>query len=168
MEEEPGGLLSMGSQRVGHDWATSLSLFSGWQFLLNSIKHWVIFPTQAWNPGLLHCREILYLLSHQEAQSSGDKLIFKEQRSLIFLSSCYFPNVSHKKLHFKCSPVAGWVWEIQDLIHVKYIDSHLAGGVYYLNVSPFVSYLTSHHVINIIIISMCNSRCRLTPTYNLW
>ena len=26
--EEPGGLLSMGSHRVGHDWATSLSLFT--------------------------------------------------------------------------------------------------------------------------------------------
>ena len=26
--EEPGGLQSMGSWRVGHDWATSLSLFS--------------------------------------------------------------------------------------------------------------------------------------------
>ena len=26
--EEPGGLQSMGSLRVGHDWATSLSLFS--------------------------------------------------------------------------------------------------------------------------------------------
>ena len=26
--EEPGGLESMGSQRVGHDWATSLSLFT--------------------------------------------------------------------------------------------------------------------------------------------
>ena len=25
--EEPGGLQSMGSQRVGHDWATSLSFF---------------------------------------------------------------------------------------------------------------------------------------------
>ena len=26
--EEPGGLQSMGSQRVRHDWATSLSLFT--------------------------------------------------------------------------------------------------------------------------------------------
>ena len=26
--EEPGGLQSMGSQRVGHDWATSFSVFS--------------------------------------------------------------------------------------------------------------------------------------------
>ena len=25
------------------------------------------FPTQGWNPGLLHCRQILYHLSHQEA-----------------------------------------------------------------------------------------------------
>ena len=30
--EEPGGLQSMGSLRVGHDWATSLSLFT--------LKHW--------------------------------------------------------------------------------------------------------------------------------
>ena len=26
-----------------------------------------IFPTQGSNPGLLHCRQILYLLSHQES-----------------------------------------------------------------------------------------------------
>ena len=25
-----------------------------------------IFPTQGWNPGLLHCRQTLYRLSHQE------------------------------------------------------------------------------------------------------
>ena len=28
-----------------------------------------IFPTQRSNPGLLHCRQILYRLSHQEAPS---------------------------------------------------------------------------------------------------
>jgi len=27
-----------------------------------------IFATQGLNPGLLHCRQILYYLSHQEAQ----------------------------------------------------------------------------------------------------
>ena len=26
---------------------------------------WQIFPTQGWNSGLLHCRQILYHLSHQ-------------------------------------------------------------------------------------------------------
>ena len=28
-----------------------------------------IFPTQGWNPGLLHCRRILYQLSHQGSPS---------------------------------------------------------------------------------------------------
>ena len=32
----------------------------GCHFLLQGI-----FPTQGWNPGLLHCRQILYPLSHQ-------------------------------------------------------------------------------------------------------
>ena len=36
--EEPGGLQSMGSQRVGHDWANSLSLFT--------FKHW----RRKWQP----------------------------------------------------------------------------------------------------------------------
>ena len=36
--EEPGGLQSMGSLRVGHDWATSLSLFT--------FKHW----RRKWQP----------------------------------------------------------------------------------------------------------------------
>ena len=46
---QPHGLYSLGQNtRVG-----SLSLFQG------------IFPTQGSNPGLLHCRWILYLLSHQ-------------------------------------------------------------------------------------------------------
>ena len=33
-----------------------------------------IFPTQGWNPGLLHCRRIPYHLSHQG--SPRDKLIY--------------------------------------------------------------------------------------------
>ena len=36
--EEPGGLQSMGSLRVGHDWATSLSLFA--------FRHW----RRRWQP----------------------------------------------------------------------------------------------------------------------
>ena len=29
-----------------------------------------IFPTQAWNPGLLHCRRILYQLSHKGSKTT--------------------------------------------------------------------------------------------------
>ena len=43
--EEPGGLQSMGSLRVGHDWATSLSLFT--------FRHWrrKWHPTPVFLPG---------------------------------------------------------------------------------------------------------------------
>ena len=51
--EKPGGLQSMGSLRVGHDWATSLSLFT--------FMHWrrkwqptpVFFPGESQGPGSL-------------------------------------------------------------------------------------------------------------------
>ena len=49
--EEPGGLQSMGSLRVGHDWATSLSLFT--------FTHWrrKWQPTPVLLPGKSHGRE---------------------------------------------------------------------------------------------------------------
>ena len=43
--EEPGGLPSMGSQRVGHDWATSLSLFT----FVHWRRRWQ--PTPVFLPG---------------------------------------------------------------------------------------------------------------------
>ena len=43
--EEPGGLQSMGSPRVGHDWATSLSLFT----FMNWRRKWQ--PTPVFLPG---------------------------------------------------------------------------------------------------------------------
>ena len=43
--EEPGGLQSMGSLRVGHDWATSLSLFT----YLHRRRKWQ--PTPVFLPG---------------------------------------------------------------------------------------------------------------------
>ena len=71
--EEPGGLQSTGSQRGGHDRATSLSLSLpaepqekpkntevGSLSLLQQI-----FLAQELNQGLLHCRKILYKLSYE-------------------------------------------------------------------------------------------------------
>ena len=43
--EEPGGLQSMGSLRVGHDWATSLSLFTSMHWR----RKWQ--PTPVFLPG---------------------------------------------------------------------------------------------------------------------
>ena len=46
--EEPGGLQSMGSLRVGHDWATSLSLFT----FMHWRRKWQ--PTPVFLPGESH------------------------------------------------------------------------------------------------------------------
>ena len=96
--EKPGRLQSMGSQRVGHNWVTntythmiSCSVVSdsvqphALYSLLGSSVHGDspgknigvgcyallqgIFPTQGLNSGLLHCRQILYHLSYQKAQT---------------------------------------------------------------------------------------------------
>ena len=76
--EEPGRLQSMGSQRVGHDWATFTftffgphGLYSPWNSpgqdtgvgSLSLLQG--IFPTQGLNTGFRHCRRILYQLSHK-------------------------------------------------------------------------------------------------------
>ena len=44
---------------------------------LQAILEWLaisfsrVFPTQGMNPGLPHCRQILYYLSHQAIQTTG-------------------------------------------------------------------------------------------------
>ena len=53
----PHGLHSSRNSLVQHTGVSSLSLLQG------------IFPTQRLNPGLLHCRQILYQLSHKERMS---------------------------------------------------------------------------------------------------
>jgi len=35
-----------------------------------------IFPSQGWNPGLPHCRQILYLLSHEESPIKNGRKSF--------------------------------------------------------------------------------------------
>ena len=51
--EEPGRLQSMGSQRVGHDWATSLTLFTFMYWRRKWQRTPVFLPgeSQGWEPG---------------------------------------------------------------------------------------------------------------------
>ena len=102
--EEPGGLLSMGSHRVGHDWsdlaaaaAVTRSCLTLQPYRLEPTRllcPWnspgkntgvgdrsllQIFLTQGSNPGLPHCRQILYHLNHQ-----GNS------------NECFFPLLKHR------------------------------------------------------------------------
>ena len=62
--EEPGGLQSTGSQRVGHDWATSLSLYN----YKNSSS--LIWPSNHQYQKILPLHEVCgqkpYILTHQK------------------------------------------------------------------------------------------------------
>ena len=78
--EEPCKLQSMGSQRVGHDWATSLPFTGVYCTVLCLVAQLCLTlcdpmncsppgssvhgDSPGLNPGLLHCRKILYHLSH--------------------------------------------------------------------------------------------------------
>ena len=65
--EEPGGLQSMGSLRVGHDWATSLSLFT----FLHWRRKW--HPTPVFLPGESQGRGSLvgcHLWGHTESDTA--------------------------------------------------------------------------------------------------
>ena len=65
--EEPGRLQSMGSRRVGHDWATSLSLFT----FMHWRRKWQ--PTPAFLPGESQGRRRLpYTGSHRVGQDWSD------------------------------------------------------------------------------------------------
>ena len=48
--EEPGRLQSMGSQRVGHDWVTSLSLSNGSEMLpfYTDFRDWIFCTVSTW------------------------------------------------------------------------------------------------------------------------
>ena len=92
--EEPGGLQSMQSQRTRYDWATKRTQHTTWKGVkwrpLSRVRLFTtrglyspwnspgqntgvgslsllqgIFPTQGLNPGLPHCTQILYQLSHK-------------------------------------------------------------------------------------------------------
>ena len=73
--DEPGELQSMGLKRVLSDSLQPHGLYSSWNSLgkstgvsnLSLLQG--IFPTQRLNPGLPHCRQVPYCLSHQGSPS---------------------------------------------------------------------------------------------------
>ena len=66
-----------------------------------------IFSTQGWNPGLLHCRQILYHLSHQEALITVNALIHPTE------TECVSPSLATEggTCSFRGSDGAGVLWK---------------------------------------------------------
>ena len=93
-----------------------------------------IFLTQRSNPGLLHCRQILYHLSHQRSSSLSSRRKSNSMEERIFFSSWKFPIYSMSKFqkHFayQHSPTTLSVFLaqiIRDLLWIpySYLQYHL-------------------------------------------
>ena len=84
-----GCMESMGSHRVGHDWsdlaAAAVDIRVGVVWVDCHALLQRIFPTQGSNPGLSHCRWIVYHLNHQGSPSG-------------YICRCYSLHSSHSLL----------------------------------------------------------------------
>ena len=83
--EEPGRLQSMGSWRVGHDWATSLSLFT----FMNWRRKWQ--PTPVFLPGESQGRGAWWATVYGVAQSRTrlKQLQMQQQHPLSWVTACW-------------------------------------------------------------------------------
>ena len=105
--EEPGRLQSMGSLRVWHDWATSLSLFT----FMHWRRKWQITPvflpgeSQGWGSlvaaiyGVTQSRTWLKWLSSSSSSSSSSSWIIEKARE--FQKTIYFCFIDYTKA-FDC------------------------------------------------------------------
>ena len=88
--EEPGGLQSMGSQRVGHDWATNTTTTTVWSLALSSLSGLcTTLQTITFLKNLLI--SILYLKASIETPQNGPHSCTPlcSELSLSSLSSCH-------------------------------------------------------------------------------
>ena len=89
--EEPDGLRSMGSQRVGHDWATSLHFHSAYKLNKqgDSIQSWHT-PSPIWNQSVVPCPVLTvaswpaYRFLKRQGRWSGIPISFRIFHSLLW------------------------------------------------------------------------------------
>ena len=112
--EEPGGLQSMGSLRVGHDWVTSLSLFT----FMHRRRKWQ--PTPVFLPGesqgwgsLVGCSQ------WGRTENSMDCIVHRVSKSQTRLSkfhflffSFYFAEKGSYNQRYGFSSSCVWMWEL--------------------------------------------------------
>ena len=109
--EEPGGLQSMGSRRVGHDWATSLLLFPFLHWKREMATHSGVL---AWRiPGTGEPGELPSMGSHRVGHDWSDlaaaavtDISLEKQKSPLYILVCSIsgnkysePNIGEKIVH---------------------------------------------------------------------
>ena len=126
--EEPGGLQSIGSRRVGHDWAISLSLFT----FMHWRRKWQ--PTPVFLPGKLHGQRSLVGYSpwgHKESDTTKwlSTMTMNNECSHctvvcppLWLQSCFLSFSKHTEYvqnlgHFVKIHVSALIPPLQQVIH---------------------------------------------------
>ena len=95
------GLYSLGNSPGRKSGVGSLSLLPG------------IFPTQELNPGLSHCRQILYQLGHQGSRLEWEQKRNSNSKEALTLkhtpgqTRCFFKSSCHVRINAKPLPAAG-------------------------------------------------------------
>ena len=136
--EEPGRLQSMGSLRVRHDWATSLSLFT--------FMHWrrkwqpapVFLPGESQGPGsLVGC----HLWGRTESDtteqlSSSSSSSGYSSNTLSVSSMAYYPTLLHLFLCSDCSSIG--LWELFQVASLSLCHIPIIWGLF-LSTSSFLT-----------------------------
>ena len=103
--EEPGRLWSMGSRRVGHDWATSLSLFT-FTFHFHTLEKEMATHSSvlAWRiPGTLEPGGLLSMGSHRVGDDWSD---LAAVAAAARLATAFLPRSKHLLVSWLQSPSA--------------------------------------------------------------
>ena len=118
--EEPGSLQSMGSLRVGHNWATSLSLFT----FMHWRRKWQ--PTPVFLPGNPRDRGVWWAVSlgshrvrHDWSDSSSSIGIIRRRQW--HPTPVLLPGKSHGQRSLEgWSPWGRWGWDTTERLHFHF------------------------------------------------
>ena len=124
--EEPGGLQSMGLLGVGHDWTTSLSLFT----FLHWRRKWQ--PTPVFLPGESQGRESLWAAICGVTQSQTQLTWLSSSSSKLLRDECPCsrPSLTPKDNHMRASTAP---WETEPPLWAQTTESQATLHCYYLS-----------------------------------
>ena len=125
--EQPGGLQSMGSRRVGHDWATSLSLFTfmHWRRKWQPTPLFLPGESQGWKPGGLPSMG-LHRVGHNWCDLAAAVLVCKCLKECTQqISSKSLLNVSHLSFLFFFSKLVSKPRKTLMTENIKWLYKHL-------------------------------------------
>ena len=138
--EEPGRLQSMGSRRVGHDWATSLSLFT----FMHWRRKWQPTPVLAWRiPGMVEPGGLPSMGSHGMGHNWSD-LAAAAWCAFKWTKAGYTAVWSYKNSMCMCIHMYTFTYICRNFAHVCKYAEILHINTYLCVYTPVISHMYLH------------------------